>query len=127
MIQTTLGALAEASKGLAAVMALQLPTVTAYRLSKLGKRVFAETKDFYDQRNAAVRRLGVHIDGTDQFRFDGPNKDVFTDEMKALAEIEVKIDAAPIALSALDGRDVAAEHLLALENAALLVDDIKDA
>lgn len=123
MIQTTLGKLADSSNAMAAVMALPLPTVTSYRIAKLGKRVFAEAQAFMDQRNAAVKRLGTPIEGTDDWKFDGPAKDVFTDEMKALADVAVEIDAAPISLKVLEGKDIAAAHLLALEAAGLLIND----
>lgn len=127
MITTTLGKIADASAGMAAVMALPLPTVTSYRVSKLGKRVFAEAQAFMDQRNAAVRRLGTPIAGTDDFKFESPNKEVFTDEMTALSAVQVEIDAAPVSLKSLNGKDVAAAHLLALESAGLLIDDTENA
>jgi hypothetical protein len=123
MITTTLGLVADAVQAVAAVMALPLPSPVAYRLSKLGRRVMDEARDFDAQRGASVRRLGEQVGDTDQWKFEGPNKDVFTDEFNALCAIPVTIDAAPISLKSLAQHNVSAAHLSALEAAGLLVDD----
>lgn len=122
---TSLGKVASAAEAIVAVMSLPLPCDIAYRVAKLGELVFEEANRFDAQKLSAVRRLGTHIEGTDNFSFEGHNKDAFIAEIDALSGIEVSIESAPISLKSLGSNVVAAKHLLALEQAGLLVDDTK--
>lgn len=121
-IPTTLGVLVGACDALQAVMALPLPALTSYKISKLAKPIFAEVALYHDRRNATVKRLGTpSADNPDSYEF----KDVaaFNAEIADLLAVEVTIDADPISLKSLGDAKIEGKHLAAL--GPFLIDDVK--
>ncbi len=120
----TLGKLVDATEALGAIVKMLLPSDAAFRLGKLVRLAQPEIDSFHEQRNAAMRRLGkVSEDTPGMFTFDDPERAVFDEEMTTLRAVTMDLSAQPISLKSLHGKDVLALHLMALEDAGLLVDD----
>ena len=124
-IETTLGALVEAEPALGRLLALKLPTKTAYHLAKLAKLVREETQHFHTQREALIRELGTERDPTEAEKVQNGNGTKVISvtpehwpecqtRLAELAAVQVTIALTPIAIDELGAIDVAGEDLLAL-------------
>lgn len=97
-ITTTLGALADAEPAIQKVLAVKFDQAGGaklrYHLVKLAKLVSAETKHFYEERNALIEQ---HGEGTPkQLQRTSPGWPAFSAAVKALADVPVTIAWGPL-------------------------------
>lgn len=97
-IQTTLGALVDSEAALLKVLAVKFDkdggAKLRYHVVKLAKLVAAETKHFYDERNALIERFG---DGEPKsLQRTSPNWAAFSAELKPLTEVPISIPWGPL-------------------------------
>lgn len=115
MITTTLGQLADAKDALIAVASLALPAKSAYRVSKLCRKVDPDIRAFFEQRNALVVKYGTPEEGKEgSFRVDPYKVSDFAREFQELRAVTVEVDEAPIDLAWLEDQNIEGKHLLAL-------------
>lgn len=97
-ITTTLGALSTAEAALAKILALKFDQAGGaklrYHLVKLARLVTAETKPFYEERNALIARWGEGEPKSMQPT--SPNWAAFMAEVKSLSEVAVTIPWGPL-------------------------------
>ena len=114
MITTTLKDLMEAQPALERLAAERLPVKSAYRVAKLLRLARPEVDQFVAQRNELVRQFGRPRDNGD-IEVTAENREAFFAKVNELAAIEVKFELEPLELAALDGVQVSAADLLALD------------
>ena len=115
MIQTTLGALADAERALPAICALKLSAKSAYHLQKLARLVAAETKHFHTERDSLIRELGTPKDnGQIEILPTSANFAAFATRIQELGAVPIEIAWAPISLDLIGDEKVSAADLLAL-------------
>lgn len=108
MIKLTLAQCVDAFEGLSALSKLYVPPKTAYRVSKLMKATREEAKEFEERRIAIFRELGEEREPSEEERKGGIGDKVLEvqlgkvrelrDRLKELSDIEVEIDAHPLAM-----------------------------
>ncbi len=95
-IDTTLGALVHAEQALLRVLAVKFDKEggarVRYHLAKLGRLVAAETKHYYEERDALVEKYGEG----GQIRPASPKWPAFVAELKPVSEVAVAIAWGPI-------------------------------
>lgn len=93
-IKTTLGELADAEGSLARVISVKVDAKTRYHAVKLAKLVAAETKHYYEERNALVAEHGT---GTPKVvPIDSPSRPAFDEAHKRLREVPVEVPWGPL-------------------------------
>jgi len=122
-IKTTLGALGLAEPALERLAGEKLSFQTAYRISKLKKAVAEETKHFYEERNALVKKYGsTNGKGPDDVTVSPSSEHwaTFVKEVTELAEVPVTIPLWPIDLTKIDDLKITAADLLLLDSLVTL-------
>lgn len=117
-MQITLAQLMDAQPALERLAAERLPVKAAYRVAKVLRLVRPEVQQFVDQRNALIRELGAERTtptGDVAIEVTDANRAAFVAKVTELAAIEVRIDIEPIDVGTLDGVQVAAVDLIALD------------
>lgn len=118
MITLSLGSLFDAQPALDRLAAERLPVKTAYRVAKVLRLVKPEIQQFVDQRNALIRELGAERTlptGETTIEVTDANRDAFVAKITELASLEIRLDIEPVDVGTLDGVQVSATDLLALE------------
>lgn len=116
-IRTTLGALADAEAALVKVLAVKFGQAggakVRYHAVKLAKLVAAETRHFYDERNALVTKYGAGEPRSIQP--GSSNWSVFAAELKALSDVPVTLPWGPLTDAMIEPyAEIVAVDLLAL-------------
>lgn len=134
-IETTLGALADASQALGRLAQRSLPIRVAYDVKKLIQLATPELQNFHEQREKLIVEFGaertatkaevdagVRQPGEKVFAVKPARMDAFVKRERALREIAVALHWRRVKVSALGERaEIAAADLLVLE--PLLEDD----
>ena len=123
-IKVKLGELVSAEPALNRLMALQLPIKAAYNLAKLTAAVRTETKIFYEQRGALIKKLGEERDPTEAevakgghskvFEVTPDNMEEYSSKISELVDIEVTIDRDLFAIDSLGDVGVSGEDIIAI-------------
>lgn len=97
-ITTTIGALASAEASLLKILAVKFDqeggAKVRYHVVKLAKLVGAETKHFYDERNALVERYGAGEPKS--VASSSPNWSAFLAKVTELTDVQVSIPWGPL-------------------------------
>lgn len=122
MIETTIGALVRAEPVLARLGELRLAAKVSYHVMKLARLTAAETTHFEQQRIALVRELGApRADGEVEIARDGPAWPEFVRRLHEHGAVSVTLAWRPLTLTMLDGVEISAAELAALDH--LVTDD----
>lgn len=102
MITTTLGTLVKIENSLVRVSSQPTTVKVAYHLSKLLKLIQSETEYYHTEQNKLIKELGSERQVTSVEKENGmsgsvfevkpENLETFTNKIKELSEIEVKLD-----------------------------------
>lgn len=128
MIKTTLRTLvnsADAPKGRVSALdilaAQPLPARASFRLGKIVNAVSDEVKAYHASRLAACERYGTLNKQTEEYDIPPEKRPAFEAEIKELQDSEVEIAGDPVPLSLIEGANVPAAVMAALN--WLVVDD----
>ena len=114
MITMTLAQVMEAQPALERLSSERLPVKVAYRVGKLLRLVRPEAEQFVNQRNDLVRQFGESKPNGD-VEVTAENRDAFFAKVNELATVEVQFDIEPLEIAGLDGCQVTAADLVALD------------
>lgn len=116
-VTTTLGALADAEAALLKVLAVKFDheggAKVRYHVVKLAKLVAADTRHFYDERNALIEKYGEGEPKT--ILPTSPTRPAFMADLKAVADVSVTIPWGPLTSAMVDPYpEIVGADLLAL-------------
>lgn len=118
-----LNALINAREGFDALLDLDLPIKTSYRITKIAKEVQSEYEIYEEKRNALVKKYGGEVEERSGekvekvFKVLPENMEKFITEHNELASIEVELNFDPINLTDLgENVKIKPKYLYMLEN-----------
>lgn len=120
-IQTTLGKLAAAERGLVAVGELDLRGKVLYHAAKLARLAGAELAIFHDKKLGLIKKLGEQQG--DRVTVKPEHVDEWKSSFDALAAVEVSLAWAPLKRSDLGDVALKASDYNALIDAGLMLED----
>lgn len=115
MITITIAHLMEAQPALERLAGERLPVKTAHHIAQLLRVARPEIEQFVEQRSALIRELGAAREGGNVIEVTAENRAVFFEKVTDLARVELQLAVDPLAIAALDGAELTAADLMALD------------
>lgn len=118
-ITLTLGELADANTGLLGVLALELPSKTAYHVAKLARLANPDIREYFEQHKALVVKMGIEQKSSDEgdaatYKVAKDKLPEFNRQLNELRATPVTLAYGPITMTMLDGFNIAGAHLVSL-------------
>lgn len=114
-MKVTLETIYVSQNSLTKLINLDLPITTAYKFSRLVKKIREELATFEESRVALVKKYGNKEDTSGTVRVSLDATEEFSNELKKLLEVEIEVDFEPIPLSDLGDIKMSAVDISNLE------------